>query len=791
MKISRKFYPYIIIGFLSFILNIILYLSGSYNFIESEFYNMKFKIRGPLNSYYDENKENSVVIVEIDDASYELINESYPYPRGTVYGNVVKNLTKANAKVIVFDIMFDSYDHTSKIIKKNLEDNCMNCTYQDQDDIFANSINYANKNGTDIVLAAKIAKDINRIPIDYLVKPNNFLMQEKPHIGLVNQGIDNNSLTNKKYVILSQLSEEPEKYYSSLALESYLLYNDYNVVEKIDKINNHTIQINDLLLNTIDNEASIAINYYGPVSNIFNTFSTFSLSEVIDTESYNLSNYEDDDWMDKYINPKNPLYSFFKDKNPFDNKVVIIGSSLEEDNDFVVSPFFNYKKIDSKMPGVELHANAIQQLIDSNYINISDLYSDINDKNFIAIIFIMFVIIYTLIISNAKSTIRSILVLLSTILIWFSISVGGFLNDQLWILKVVSNYMFSTNINFSYLIGDKIILLPVFYPIAALITTYGMNLSYKIFKEQNDKNFLKLTFGKYVSPKIIDMMYDNKKIPELGGESGIRTAYFSDIEAFSTISEKLSSKKLVDLLNEYLSAQTEIILDHNGTLDKYEGDSVIAFFGAPVFFENHSKKAIDAAIKCQNNLQLLNEKWKKEKEDWPEIIHSMKMRTGLNSGEMVTGNMGSKYNMNYTMIGDVVNTASRLESSAKQYGIFLHTTEETLNNAGKKNYIWRYIDRVIFVGKNIHVQTIEILGFNNDENNDLKDLADAFHKGLKEYYNRNWESAINNFQISDKYEKNQLDGRINPSKLYIQRANIYKDDEPDSSWCGITNLKQK
>ena len=94
MKISRKFYPYIIIGFLSFILNIILYLSGSYNFIESEFYNMKFKIRGPLNSYYDENKENSVVIVEIDDASYELINESYPYPRGTVYGNVVKNLTK-------------------------------------------------------------------------------------------------------------------------------------------------------------------------------------------------------------------------------------------------------------------------------------------------------------------------------------------------------------------------------------------------------------------------------------------------------------------------------------------------------------------------------------------------------------------------------------------------------------------------------------------------------------------------------------------------------------------------
>ena len=188
---------------------------------------------------------------------------------------------------------------------------------------------------------------------------------------------------------------------------------------------------------------------------------------------------------------------------------------------------------------------------------------------------------------------------------------------------------------------------------------------------------------------------------------------------------------------------------------------------------------------------MLNEKWKKEKKDWPEIIHSMKMRTGVNSGEMVTGNMGSKYNMNYTMIGDVVNTASRLESSAKQYGIFLHTTEETINNAGKENYIWRYIDKVKFVGKNIHIQTIEVLGFNNDKNNDLRDLADAFHKGLKEYYNRNWETAINNFQISDKYEKNQLDGKINPSRLYIQRAQIYKNNEPDSNWRGITNLKQK
>ena len=791
MKISKKFYPYIIVGFISLIFNISLYILGSYNFIESKFYDMKFKIRGPLNSYYSSDKDNDVVIIEIDDASYELINESYPYPRGSVYGKIVNNLTKANAKVIVFDIMFDSFDHTSKIIKNNINNNCINCTYLDQDDIFSQSINYATQNGTSVVLAAKIAKDINRVPIDYLVQPNSYLMQANPYIGLVNQGIDNNSMTNKKYVIFSQLSDDLNKFYPSLALKSYLLYNDYNEIKNIDKINNNTIKINDLEIKTIDSEASLALNYYGPVSNIFNTFSTFSLSEVIDTEDYNLSNYEDDNWMDKYINPNSPLYRLFKDKNPFENKIVIIGSSLEEDNDFVVSPYFNYKNIDSKMPGVELHANAIQQLIDSNYINISDLYSDINDKNIFAILFILLIIIYTIIVSNIQSTIKSVIILFSSGFLWFSISIGGFFNDQLWLFKICCNYILKSNMNLSYAMSDSVILLPVFYPIATLVTTYGLNMSYKIFKEKKDKNFLKLTFGKYVSPKIIDMMYDDKKIPELGGESGIRTAYFSDIEAFSTISEKLTSKKLVDLLNEYLSAQTEIILEYNGTLDKYEGDSVIAFFGAPVFFDNHAKKAIDAAIKCQNNLKILNEKWKKEGEKWPEIVHSMRMRTGVNSGEMVTGNMGSKFNMNYTMIGDVVNTASRLESSAKQYGIFLHTTEDTLSEAGKENYIWRYIDKVVFVGKNVHIQTIEVLSFSNDVNNNLNKLVEAFHEGLKEYYNRNWENAINNFLISEKYEINKLDGLINPSRLYIERARKYKKNEPDGNWKGITNLKQK
>ena len=790
MNNYKKYYPYLLIGLLSLILNLMLHSFGSYDFIESKFHDMKFKLRGPLKSYYPENKQEDVVIVEIDDNSYSSISESYPYPRGNVYGRIIRNLTEAEAKVIVFDIMFDSEDHTSKIINQNLDDNCKECFFHDQDKLFKKSIKFANDNGTDVILAAKIAKDINRMPMDYLVSPNKQIMDTDTPIGLVNQGVDN-SQTNRKYSIINQLSSEPENYYLSLALQSVLSFQDNKQKNNITQIDNSTIDINGLKIKTIKNEASIVMNFYGPVSNVFQTFKRFSLSQIIDTKDYTLSGYEDDDWMDMFINENDPRYSFFSsDKNFFKDKIVIIGSALEEDNDFIVSPFYSYQGIDSKMPGVELHANAIQQILDGNYINVSSTCSDINGSyfSFNILLFLLSIIIVTLFISNSNSSILSSLLVFLFSLIWFSYSIGCFLSDQFWILKLFYNYLFDSKVLYSYTFGDKVSLLPVFYPMATIISTYGLNLSYKLFKEQSDKNFLKLTFGKYVSPQIIDIMYKNKKLPELGGESGVRTAYFSDIESFSTISEQLSSKELVNLLNEYLSAQTEIILDYKGTLDKYEGDSIVAFFGAPIFFDNHAKAAIDAAVKCQNNLKQLNIKWENEDTKWPVIVHSMKMRTGVNSGDMVTGNMGSKFNMNYTMIGDVVNTASRLESSAKQYGIYLHSTEMTLNDAGRENYIWRYIDRIQFVGKTVFVQTIEVIDLIDSKNTNMKKLVDIFNLGLKFYYERNWDDAIKEFEKSLTLEYNH---KVNPSKIYIERAKKYKKDEPFDDWKGITILNQK
>ena len=316
MNNYKKYYPYLLIGLLSLILNLMLHSFGSYDFIESKFHDIKFKLRGPLKSYYPEDKQEDVIIVEIDDNSYSSISESYPYPRGDIYGRIIRNLTEAGTKVIVFDIMFDSEDHTSKIINQNLDKNCKECFFQDQDKLFKKSIKFANDNGTDVILAAKIAKDINRTPMDYLVSPNDEIMSANTPIGLVNQGVDN-SQTNRKYSIINQLSSEPENYYLSLALQSVLSFRDIKK-NNIKQIDNSTIEVNGFKIKTIKNEASIIMNFYGPVSNIFKTFKRFSLSQIIDTKDYTLSGYEDDNWMDMFINENDPRYSFFSsEKNYF------------------------------------------------------------------------------------------------------------------------------------------------------------------------------------------------------------------------------------------------------------------------------------------------------------------------------------------------------------------------------------------------------------------------------------------------------------------------------------------
>ena len=512
----KKYSPFIIIGLTSILLNLFLHWVGAFSLVETKLYDFRFKLRGPISEVRDSIKD--VVLVEIDDESYKLIPESYPYPRGRVWSKIIKNLVDAGAKVIVFDIMFDSFDHTSQMLNNYLKDDCNKCEFEDGDDLFNKSVVYANTNGTEVVLASKIAYDLNRAPYDFLVQPNQRIMTSNISTGLVNQEADNLDHVIKRYPIFYKLSSNPEKVYLSLALQSVLSYykiNDFSINQDVE---NGIFTINDISIPTFGKEASFLVNYSGPTSSIFNTFKRYPLYQIIDDKNYDLSNIiEDDNWMDKYIDKNSIYYSKFgKLKSPFNEKIVIIGSSLKEDNDFVLTPYYNYEGVKSLMPGVELHANAIQQIIDSDYLQMPFNSLKLFDKNILLQIFILLSLtIFSLIICNRKSLIVSIFLTSLSIFIWFSFSVGVFVNDHLWLMKFILNGLFTLNLKLNQININQSILIPVFYPIASLMITFGVNLSYRFFNEQKDKNFLKETFGKYVSPDLINEMYEKKNSPRI------------------------------------------------------------------------------------------------------------------------------------------------------------------------------------------------------------------------------------------------------------------------------------
>ena len=337
-------------------------------------------------------------------------------------------------------------------------------------------------------------------------------------------------------------------------------------------------------------------------------------------------------------------------------------------------------------------------------------------------------------------------------------------------------------------VGESYIM-PIVAPVAGLVLTFSSNIIFKYLNEQQDKKFLRETFGTYIAPKVLDKMYEEKQAPTLGGVQGHHTAFFSDIQNFSTFSEVLEPNKMVSLMNEYLTVMSKVIFENEGTLDKYIGDAIVAFYGAPAPVENHEIKSCYTALQMQDALEELRIKWKKEG-GWPDIVYSMQHRIGLNCGKMVTGNMGSEMRMNYTMMGDTVNLAARLESSAKQYGVY-NFVGENIYEKTKREFVFRFLDFVKVKGKNIPVKVYELVNSKNNIDNKTLKLVQLFEKGLDKYYKKKWEDALTLFQKSEEMEEKFTSRNTNPSLIYIERCKIFIEDPPDKNWDGVWTMTSK
>jgi adenylate cyclase len=340
--------------------------------------------------------------------------------------------------------------------------------------------------------------------------------------------------------------------------------------------------------------------------------------------------------------------------------------------------------------------------------------------------------------------------------------------------------------------------LPLVAPLTGFIFLQLVVIGRRIRQEQMAKQQLKGMFGAYLPGSLMDKMVKSGRQPELGGHEEEITAYFSDIQGYSTFSEKLTPARLVVLLNTYLTACTDIVHEEGGTLDKYIGDAVVAMFGAPMPLPDHAYRACVAALRVQAKLGELRARWEAEGKAWPLTVRQMRTRIGLNTGSAIVGNMGSRTRFNYTMTGDHVNLAARMESGAKSWGAYIMCSGDTkaaCETHGGDRVVFRPLGSIVVKGRTQPAPIFELTGLKENVTDQTRECLAIFSQGLERYYARDWAGALELFGRSEPLEPLRPDRdpgvASNPSLVYLDIVRAYQADPPPADWNGVYVMKEK
>jgi adenylate cyclase len=324
------------------------------------------------------------------------------------------------------------------------------------------------------------------------------------------------------------------------------------------------------------------------------------------------------------------------------------------------------------------------------------------------------------------------------------------------------------------------IVMPIASATLAILAIYGFNAAWGYFWESNAKRQFTALFGQYVPPELVDEMAKNPEEYSMEGRNAEMSVLFSDVRNFTTISEGLPPRELTALMNEYLGAMTVIIQDHRGTLDKYIGDAIMAFWGAPVANPRHAREAVITALEMQQRLHSLGEAF--QARGWP----ALKIGIGINSGTMTVGDMGSPVRKSYTVMGDAVNLGARLEGITKEYGAGIAVGEKTREAC--PDIVFRELDKVRVKGKASAVAIYEPLGTPESLTpGQMEELA-RWSQALALYRDKSWEAAE---AILRELQQQAPDVAL--YRIYLARIAHLRELPPDDSgWDqGITTFKTK
>ncbi len=710
--------------------------------------------------------DNKIVIIDLDERSLQAEGQ-YPWNRIKV-GQLTEKLRDNGVLVVGFDITFPEPDRNIRDLLETVDLVALGSEFNetleqiepqiDADQYFANAM----QSGIDAVLAINFTNQTtaayNELPpslveisdelaetvtvTDMIGYTGNIKTLQDAALGngSMNQLPDLDGVVRRVPLLMRYGSE----LFPTLSLEMIRVYNFADGYELITQDYDGLKVVRAVSVGTgigrfeipTDGFGQVIVPYIGPSS-------------------------EFDDSSFPYISATDVLRDTLSDeeKSLLQNSLVIVGTSAPGLGDIRAMP------LDRVYPGVEVHANMLNALLDSVTTLVVDSGASSTESAFsnfvpptdvffpyrpdwaggalfllLAVLGLLMSMVFPLMGAASMAVTGTVLLVLS---IWS--------NFQLWAV---------------YKLEFPIILLLL---LIFLIT--AANLIYGFLSESQTRKVIKGMFDQYVPPAHIDSMLDNPDNYSFDGESKDLSVLFCDIRNFTTISEALSATELKKLMNDFFTPITKIIFENNGTIDKYVGDMVMAFWGAPLEDLNHRENAITAALLMLDKVEELRPVFKER--DYPEVSIGI----GINSGMMNVGDMGSVYRRSYTVLGDAVNLSSRLEGLTKFYGIKLLVGEAAIK--GLDGFLIRHIDRVKVKGKVKAVDCYEPICSMKSADEQLTERVAEYHKALECYFAKDWDGA----EILLKgLQQNEPEALL--YKVYLERIVILREEVLPEEWDG-------
>ncbi len=441
-----------------------------------------------------------------------------------------------------------------------------------------------------------------------------------------------------------------------------------------------------------------------------------------------------------YVSATEVIEGTVKDPEYLKGTIALVGATAPGMEDIRSTPF------GSIYPGVEVHANIISGILDGNF-RWEPAYTSAAEM--------LAVTVFGLLTSFVLPVLSPIVATLA----FFGLMAMAL---------AVNLYMWSVELH----------ILPLAVTLLTLIGIYTLNMVFGYLFETRTRTHMDSLFGQYVPPDLVKEMSRDPENYSLASQKLELSVLFSDIRDFTSISEGLDAAELSDLINQYLTPMTRIVHVTKGTIDKYIGDAVMAFWGAPLKDSHHAARAVGAGMEMLAALDTLNDEF--QKKGWPHIA----IGVGINTGPMSVGNMGSEFRQAYTVMGDAVNLGSRLEGLTKSYGVAFIVSEFTRWAAPE--FFYRELDRVQVKGKAEPVTIYEPLGMKDDLPAQVIEDARLFENALRYYREQKWDESEAILKELIVVEPNSF-----LFKLYLDRVGIFKQDPPEADWNGVFVYKTK